>query len=65
MPGRPPSVNAPLSREPDRTYLADAIHLLDLVHLADEQLPAARMTVEQSKAAAVTAQKELDEHQQG
>ena len=36
---------------------------MDLIHLADEEVPAARTTVERSKAAALTAQKELDKHQ--
>jgi hypothetical protein len=53
-----------LPKHPDRSYLADAIHFMDLIDLADEELPAARATVEQAKAAAVTARKELDEHQQ-
>jgi hypothetical protein len=37
---------------------------MELINLADEELPAARATVAQSKAAAVTAQMELDKHQQ-
>ena len=37
---------------------------MDLIDLADDELPAARATVEQSKAAALTAQMELDNHQQ-
>jgi len=37
---------------------------MDLIDLADGELPAARATVEQAKAAAATAQKELDKHQQ-
>jgi hypothetical protein len=37
---------------------------MDLIDLADDELPAARATVERSKAAAVTAQTELDKHQQ-
>jgi hypothetical protein len=37
---------------------------MDLIDLAADELPAARATVEQSKAAAVTAQRELDKHQQ-
>lgn len=37
---------------------------MDLSRLADEKLPAARATVERSKAAAVTARMELDKHQQ-
>jgi hypothetical protein len=53
-----------VSREPDRSYLADAIRFVDLIHLADEELPAARATVERSKAAAATARRELDKHQQ-
>jgi hypothetical protein len=53
-----------LPKDPDRSHLADAIHFMDLIDLADEELPAARATVEQSKAAAVTAQTELDNHEQ-
>ena len=53
-----------MSKEPDRSYLADAIHFMDLIHLADEELPAARATVERSNAAAATARMELDNHQQ-
>jgi hypothetical protein len=56
-------VDAALSQDPDRSHLADAIHFMDLIHLADEELPAARATVERSKAAAVRAQVELDKHQ--
>jgi hypothetical protein len=37
---------------------------MDLIDLADEELPAARVTVEQAKTAAVTARLELDKHQQ-
>jgi hypothetical protein len=37
---------------------------MDLIDLADEELPAARVTVEKSKAAAVTARAELDKHQE-
>src|ERR1041384_5086482 len=37
---------------------------MDLIDLADEELPAARATVEQAKEAALTAQMELDKHQQ-
>jgi hypothetical protein len=57
-------VEASLPKDPDRSHLADAIHFMDLIDLADDELPAARATVEQSKAAAVTAQMELDNHQQ-
>jgi hypothetical protein len=53
-----------LPKDPDRRHLADAIHFMDLIDLADDELPAARATVERSKAAAVTAQTELDKHQQ-
>jgi hypothetical protein len=51
-------------KDPDRSHLADAIHFMDLIHSADEELPTARATVERSKAAVVTAQMELDKHQQ-
>jgi hypothetical protein len=37
---------------------------MDLIRLADEELPAATETIEQSKAAALTARMELDKHQQ-
>jgi hypothetical protein len=37
---------------------------MDLIRLADEELPAARETIERSKAAALTARMELDKHQQ-
>jgi len=53
-----------MPKEPDRSHLADAIHFMELIDLADCELPAARTTVEQSKAAAVAAQMELDKHQQ-
>jgi hypothetical protein len=52
-----------LPKDPDRSHLADEIHFMDLIRLADEELPAARATVERSKAVAVTARAELDEHQ--
>jgi hypothetical protein len=52
-----------MSKAPDRSYLADAIHLMDLVHLVDEEVPAANAIVERSKASAVTAQIELERHQ--
>ena len=52
-----------LPKDFDRSHLADAIHFMDLIRLADEELPAARATVERSKAAAITARMELDEHQ--
>jgi hypothetical protein len=58
------AVEASLSKDPDRSHLADAIHFMDLIHLADDELTAARAIVERSKAAAVTAQMELIEHQQ-
>lgn len=37
---------------------------MELIDIADEELPTARGTVEQAKAAAITARKELDKHQQ-
>jgi hypothetical protein len=55
-------VEASLLKDPDRSHLADAIHFMDLIDLADDELPAARATVERSKAAAVTAEMELDKH---
>lgn len=57
-------LEASLPKHPDRSHLADAIHFMDLIDLADEELPAARATVEQAKAAAVTARKELEKHHQ-
>jgi hypothetical protein len=53
-----------LPKDPDRSHLADAIHFMDLIRLADEELPAAKATVERSKAAAVMARMELYKHQQ-
>jgi hypothetical protein len=53
-----------LPKHPDRSHLADAIRFMDLIDVADEELPAARATVEQAKEAALTAQMELDKHQQ-
>ena len=53
-------VEASLPKDPDRSHLADAIHFMDLIDLADEELPAARATVERSKAAAATARVDLD-----
>ncbi|HEX2447807.1 MAG TPA: hypothetical protein VHK26_06445 [Methyloceanibacter sp.] len=52
-----------LPKDPDRSHLVDAIHFMDLIRLADEELPVARATVERSKAAALTARMELDNHQ--
>ena len=57
-------VEAPLPKDPDRSHLADAIHFMDLIDLADEELPVARAAVEQAKTAAFTARTELDKHQQ-
>ena len=53
-----------MPKKPDRRYLADAIHLVDLIHRAGEEVSPAIAAVEQSKAAAVTAQLELEKHQQ-
>jgi len=57
-------VEALLPKDPDRSHLADAIQFMNLIDLADEELPTARATVEKSKAAAVTARRDLDKHQQ-
>jgi hypothetical protein len=57
-------LEASLPKDPDRSHLADAIHFMDLINLADEELPAARATVERSKAAAAMARGELDKHLQ-
>jgi hypothetical protein len=43
-------VEASLPKDPDRSHLADAIHFMDLIDLADDELPAARATVEQSSS---------------
>ena len=53
-----------MPKDSDRSHLADAIHFMDLIDLADEELPVARATVERSKAAAVTARMDLDKHRQ-
>jgi hypothetical protein len=52
-----------MSKAPDRSHLTDALHLIDLIQLIDEEVPAAITTVERSKAAAVRAQMELEKHQ--
>jgi hypothetical protein len=57
-------VEAPLPKDPDRSHLADAIHFMDLIDLANEELPAARATVERSKTTAAMALGELDKHQE-
>jgi hypothetical protein len=57
-------LEASLPKDPDRSHLVDAIHFMDLIDLADEELPAARATVERSKAAAAMARGELDKHQE-
>ena len=57
-------VEALLPKDPDRSHLADAIQFMNLIDLAYEELPTARATVEKSKAAAVTARRDLDKHQQ-
>ena len=57
------SESTPLPKDSDKNHLADAIQFMDLMQLADEEQPAARATVERSKAAAVTARMELDKHQ--
>jgi hypothetical protein len=49
-----------VSKAPDRTYLSDAIHIVELTHLVDENIPAVRATVERSNAAVVSAKMELD-----
>jgi hypothetical protein len=48
-------VEASLPKPPDRSHLADAIHAVDLIRLVEEEVPAARATIERSKAAALTA----------
>ena len=53
-----------MPKKPHRSYLADAIHLVDLIHRAGEEVSPAIAAVEQSKAAAITAQLELQKHQQ-
>ena len=57
-------VEASLPKPPDRSHLADAIHAVDLIRLVEEELPAVRATIEESKAAALTARMELEKHQQ-
>ena len=53
-----------MPKKPDRSYLADAIHLVDLIHRAGEGVSPAIAAVEQSKAAAITARLELQKHRQ-
>jgi hypothetical protein len=53
-----------VSKAPDRSYLADAIHLMELTRLAEHEVPAAQATVDQGKAAVDLAKAELDKHQQ-
>jgi hypothetical protein len=53
-----------LPKEPDRSHIADAIHFVGLIDLADEELPAALATIERSKAATAAARGELDKQQQ-
>ena len=53
-----------MPNDPDRSHLADAIHFMDLIDLADEELPTALATLERSKAATAEARGELDKHQQ-
>jgi len=47
---------------PDRSHLADAIHLMDLLQLVDGEVPIARATVDRSKAALDSARMELEKH---
>lgn len=52
-----------MSKTTDKSHLSDAIYLVGLIHLIDEDIPVANATIEQSKAAATQAQSELEEHQ--
>jgi hypothetical protein len=52
-----------VTKTPDRSYLADAIHLMELARLAEDEIPVARATVDQGKAAVDVAKAELDKHQ--
>jgi hypothetical protein len=52
-----------VSNSPDRSQFVDVNHLMDLIHLVDEEVPAVKATVDRSKAAVVSAQMELDKHQ--
>ena len=52
-----------MSSAPDRSHLADAIHLMDSIQTVDSKVPAVRATVDRSKAAVVSAKMELDQHE--
>jgi hypothetical protein len=52
-----------MSKAPDRPYLRDAINIIELTHLFDEQVPAVKATVEHSNATVFSAKMELDNHQ--
>lgn len=48
---------------PDRSHLADAIHLLEARQLIDAEVPVLTATVDRSRAAVASAKIDLDEHQ--
>ncbi len=53
-----------MSSRPDRSYLNDAIHLMDGTHLIDAKVAAVDTTVDRSKDVVVSANRELERHQQ-
>jgi hypothetical protein len=52
-----------MSKTTNKSHLSDAIYLVELIHLVDEDIPVANATIERSKAAATQAQSELGKHQ--
>ena len=53
-----------MSNRPDRSYLNDAIHLMDGTRLIDAKVAAVDTTVDRSKDVVVSANRELERHQQ-
>ena len=53
-----------MSKRPDMSYLNDAIHLMGRTHLIDAKVAAVETTVDRSKDVVVTANAELERHQQ-
>ena len=53
-----------MANRPDRSYLNDAIHLMDGKRLIDAKVTAVDTTVDRSKDVVVSANRELERHQQ-
>ena len=53
-----------MSKRPDMSYLNDAIHLMGGRHLIDAKVATVETTVDRSKDVVVTANAELERHQQ-